>query len=537
MKKIIIGWVLAVLLVAGAATAATLPTDVLSDYKPLKGYIVKQLGDEYLIDLDAEDGLRRGDILTVITPGEELVHPVTQQIIGSLDSVKVFLRVEQIRAGFSHVLPLGEVSALAPGEPVVRFTQVPAAIVDDGAAPESLAAELRKALPHLDWTAAETPMLSFQIAQDRLKVLGADGTLLRSYELDVAKAASVAPVVKPTQPVSPIIRQQDLSQEGIWYGPNLKGAAIALVSGNFDGDENQELAVLLSGRLEVGRVEQGAYKEIASFEMTGGKPVALESIDLNGDGRDEIFLVTENGKDVLARELALVDNQVVVEAEVPWHVRKVTLPGEGELLLGQEADEVQLFSGKVFRVKREQGHLRKGDILPLPEPVNIYGFTPFVDERGELNYAFLSDTDYLKVANAAGETLWESEDYYGGSEVRVTRKDSARDEELLTFIRPRLLVNREGEILVSWNDGIRLMSRYRAYNESQLVALSWNGFVMNETWRTVVQKGYLADFALADVDHDGKDELATLVKFKRKGLLSGARSGVVVYELLGEATP
>ncbi|PLY12297.1 MAG: hypothetical protein C0624_01090 [Desulfuromonas sp.] len=537
MKRIIIMGIMILLVVAGYAGAVTIPPEVLSDYQPLEGYIVKQLGKDYLVDLDAEDGLHHGDILTVLASGEELVHPVTQQVIGTLEAVKVFLRVEKIHDGFSQVTPLDEAPELSPGEKVQRYALVPVAIDAGGEGAATLAGELREALPHLDWTGKVEPMISFKVLQGRLSALDPAGKLLCSYALeDEAIASDVAPQQQTAKTVSPIIHQQQQKQNGIWFGPNLKGAAIALVTGDVDGDGRQELAVLLNRQLEVGRIEQGSYQTIDSFEISGGKPIALEVIDLDGDNRDELYLVCENEDGVNSRVLAVVEKQVVVQGEVSWHLRKVTIPREGSVLLGQESSKVELFSGKIFRVSGEGGQLRKEAPLELPEQVNIYGFAPFLNEQGQLLYVYLSATDYLKVADVDGEVLWESDDYYGGSEVRVLRENEARDEEVMTFIRPRITVNREGEILVTWNDGIRLLSRYRAYNESQLVALSWNGFVMNEQWRTVVQKGYLADFSLADVDHDGKDELVTLVKFKRKGLLSGARSGVVFYELAGVAS-
>ena len=59
----------------------------------------------------------------------------------------------------------------------------------------------------------------------------------------------------------------------------------------------------------------------------------------------------------------------------------------------------------------------------------------------------------------------------------------------------------------------------------------WNGFTLNEIWRTATQPGYLGDFALADADNDGSPELVMAVKFNHAGLTTDARSSIVIYEL------
>jgi hypothetical protein len=87
------------------------------------------------------------------------------------------------------------------------------------------------------------------------------------------------------------------------------------------------------------------------------------------------------------------------------------------------------------------------------------------------------------------------------------------------------------EILAVQNDGQRMTANFREFKNSRIVSLAWNGFALVEQWQTAAQRGYLADFALADADNDGTDELVMAVKFKHKGMIDEARSAVVIYEL------
>jgi hypothetical protein len=87
------------------------------------------------------------------------------------------------------------------------------------------------------------------------------------------------------------------------------------------------------------------------------------------------------------------------------------------------------------------------------------------------------------------------------------------------------------KILLAQNEGQRVIKNLRLFNNSRLMAMDWNGFALLESWRTASQSGYLADFAAADADNDGKTELIMLVRFQRKGLIDKARSSIVIYDL------
>jgi hypothetical protein len=88
-----------------------------------------------------------------------------------------------------------------------------------------------------------------------------------------------------------------------------------------------------------------------------------------------------------------------------------------------------------------------------------------------------------------------------------------------------------GEILVAQNEGQRVVKNVPLYKNSRLVSLGWNGYSLVESWRTASQNGYMGDFAMADADNAGSEELVMIVRFQTKGLIDNARSSVVIYEM------
>ncbi len=132
--------------------------------------------------------------------------------------------------------------------------------------------------------------------------------------------------------------------------------------------------------------------------------------------------------------------------------------------------------------------------------------------------------------------MWESTEYFGGTESCFESSESAQLQlRRATCIGSRLIKTPNNEILAAQNVGVRIFDRYRKFTESRLVSLSWNGFQMVENWRTAGLKGYLGDYALADADNDGKQQLVMAVKFKHKNGIWRFLS--LCQKTIGPATP
>ena len=75
---------------AGSALARDLAQLEL-DFAPRTGCVVLSIGNEFLVDLDADQGLTAGDLLAVVEQGGDVIHPVTKEVIGTLDKTLAVL--------------------------------------------------------------------------------------------------------------------------------------------------------------------------------------------------------------------------------------------------------------------------------------------------------------------------------------------------------------------------------------------------------------------------------------------------------------
>ena len=540
------------LLMIPSTVLAELPTQLEKDFAPLDGYVVMPMGaNDYLIDLDASKGVRTGDIFSIIRPGEKITHPISGEIIGNLDGSKTFLLVTRLKSGYSYVQKIGGDGEVNKGDRIKRFDAIPARFSDTSNVDPGLKAELQSKLNRLDWLSDQSstnPLLIFERNPNSLQVKNYDGTSLFSYPL--AQLGTILPTNTTvlsgpvTVPVATASAAATSSEQGIiqnriestkiWYGADHKDEILGLRIDDFNNDGIIETALLLQKKLVISSYEGKQRKAISELPFSGGLTLlAIDSLDLNGNGKPEIFLSALKNGVPASQVYELEGNKLnKVATEIPFLFRRIEHPQQGPLVLGQKRRDLHTpFSGKPFTVTYTNGTYTEGATYPLPDKSIIYGMTPFVAENGTVGYAYLSSSDYIKIKSADGEELFESPDRYGGSEIIFKlQAEASRDQPISYFLPQRLLVV-NGEILVLQNEGQRYTQNWHRFDKSRLISLKWNGLSLDESWRTSDQSGQAADFEFADIDNDGQAELVLAVKFSHKDIFSSAKSAIVVYEM------
>lgn len=178
--------------------SAEIPEQLKKDFAPIKGTIIMPLGGEYLIDLDASSNLHEGDILTLITPGEKIIHPVTKKVLGTLDIAKGYLQVTQIKSGYSYAKLLSTDITPAKSDQVKRFEQVPA-LFESTRSENNLAGKLKTGLAYLHWlnsTDNTRPELFFTLTDNRLTVKNSAGAILKTYQYNAGKLSAPMPATE-----------------------------------------------------------------------------------------------------------------------------------------------------------------------------------------------------------------------------------------------------------------------------------------------------------------------------------------------------
>ncbi len=202
------------LIISGLPTAAiaALPEGLTQDFAPLDGYVIMPVNDEYLVDLDAAKGAGVGDLLSVSQAGEAIVHPISGEIIGTLNQKLAVLSITRIKSGYSYAQVVSGDKSLSKGTPVKRFAGLSARFNGHGVVAADTYLELAAALPDLDWQGHSTAALAsevtatdllFTLTATTLEVYNAAGQRLRSYPLSTPAASEV--LANPTPASAPPI--------------------------------------------------------------------------------------------------------------------------------------------------------------------------------------------------------------------------------------------------------------------------------------------------------------------------------------------
>ena len=449
---------------------------------PLSGYVIQPEGDEFLIDLDARQQIAVGDLFTAFRPGEKIIHPITGEVLGTHDSVKGVLKVSRIKEGYSICTPVGVHAGIQRGDVIRR-------IVTPGE-------------PQLQQTAAP---------------------------IAPAPAAAAESIV--------VNRTVENVAGTLWTSAPFTGTPVGVEVGDFDGDGLQEIAIAFTDRVEIGRLKNGTYQHLATMKIgVGTRSYALDAVDLNRDGRPELYVSAATaGSSLVGAVIESIDGRYrITRKDLPWHMRRMNLPGEGVALLGQRfGSRGKVFGGPIFRIQFRDGTLVEGPAYEVPKGINLYDFTPLTTGNGQKLFAVVGDDHYLSIVAADGKQLGVSGEAVGGSEAYIEMNDFVPNggEGQYIYVKPRVEQNDKGEIVVPVNSGFSALSRIKIYTKSSLKALTWDGSALREAWHSAPEKSCLADYRFAAADNSGKNSILTIVAFPDISIFDARKSVLHVYPL------
>jgi hypothetical protein len=385
------GWIKTTALIGAAVLLFALPAfagfeeDVARDLAPKTATLISPapVGGEWLIDVDAVQGVQTGDLFAVILKGAPIVHPVTKQTIGNLETVKAVLRVTKVKNGYSYVAPVSPVEDLKAGETARRFSGLPAIFWDYTGKGESVLTTLQGALPDLHWqsyaaaqaskpeqaqpVAGLEPGLVFVLTAQGLAVKDHAMQPLRFYrpeQLGMAPAtAAVAAApgpglggpgfIVPQQPVQ--ATQPAPAAPAIIAASNQAAAMPGRASG---GPQSMRGGLIYNTQFENrDGVWYGPRQE--------GHPVGLEVGDMDGDGKKEVAVAYKDRLEISRIETGSL--RLIAKYEFPVSRKALTLDAFD--LNGDGRTELYLSAVQMLEVRSLLLELRDGKIMAVNQDI------------------------------------------------------------------------------------------------------------------------------------------------------------------------
>ena len=530
MKRTIFCMVVLLLMSSLCAAAddplAKLKNETLQFFSPVSGKIVHVEGNTITFTVDDKEPLRPGMRLNILSEGEPFRHPVTREILGKVESHAGKAEVKDVKGDqVSGVVVEGTAKE---GDRVrISETKVRMVFIQEKKVDWYLGDDLYRKLK----TSGRMEMLDTGLetgdettATAEAKKLGAEvlllltakeadkGTLLREQLFWAADGSRFYDAeVKVDVAFTKDLRFgaeffTPLSGEAI-FKYSLPYSARFVVTGDFDGDGQQEIAVSTGKDIRT-YLPAGDLQPL--WELKGARlddHVWVDTIDTNRNGRDELVitmissgnlpntgdsLVTpvEPG-DVVSVVYELVGSEFKKIGEVNYFLRRA-----GTSLIGQTYSSSDGFKDDVFTVVWDGGY-KRGDKVTLPKGITIYDYVGIEGPDKEQALFSYDEKGFLNVYNDKGIRIWRSGSDTGGFITTFKKPAPASYIDAGEWSIKDRLLTRGKEVLVVQRIPLANMAKGIGYKSSLIKSYWWNGFSMDE--RAIVEDvpGTLLDYALA----------------------------------------
>jgi hypothetical protein len=505
--------------------------ETLSYFIPLTGTVTSVEDKSVIINLGTEDSVKPGMRFRIIREVAPFKHPVTKETIGNLESPVGMVEIKEVSADSSTAdLVEGEatigdkvrISAMTVNmlfcqsrdidwyladsyyrklKGTKRFTMIDTSLETEDPSAVIEEAQQLKADVAVLLTAQATE--SETLLKQKLYWVS-DGTLL--HEMEATMEASYAKELKFGEDFFTYHKEEAILKFDLPYSSHL------IATGDVNGDGNHEIILCTNSKIRIYTLGVDLQPALGGVTIGGSsleEYLWIESIDYNGNGRDEVIVTTMRNKTIKSYIYELHGTEFTLQYEDDVFMRKI-----GNRLIAQDYSSTLGFDGAVFYIVWE-GEYKHGDELELPKGINIYDFVYADDpQAGKVILAY-DENGFLNLYDSHGLKLWRSESNTGGfltefkksySPARSTQVKTDMEafvdssEEMIDrgewAIKDRLFII-NNEILFVLRNPLLESMKLIGYKNSQIKNLWWNGLSMEEGVFIDNVSGTILDYTVA----------------------------------------
>lgn len=279
-------------------------------------------------------------------------------------------------------------------------------------------------------------------------------------------------------------------------------------AGDLNGDGVDEIVLLTNSALIIYATAEGQFQMVATVDLPNHlRYLSATMADLNNNGFQEIYISGSNGDIPDSSALEWTGKKAsFLFQHVPYYLRVLTAPGQAPLLLGQTTLAGQLGGAVIARMGLDpQRGVVMGQPFPLPKGFNIFDFAQAdINGDGSKETIAINSDNTMQVFSAAGSLLWSSSEQFGATNnfFGTLSSNSTEDKETV-YSRTRIVISDldldgVNDVLVGRNrlETVKFMPNLRYFDGSSITALKWEKGALTPLWETRKKPGYTVNYQM-----------------------------------------
>ena len=490
---------------------------VLSYFYPASGVIAGVDNKVVKVDFRTEKSFKKGMRFSVFREGKPFYHPVTKKPIGKAE--ELIGKIEINKSGEGVYL-----CSIVNGEPktgdIARITssRIKIAFFQDRQADWALSEMFYnslKASGRFNFLESYAKTYSPEELSGLARELGAeavlffstpvkDGNFFLNVKLFWAEdASSFAEIeeeagpdfIKKTASENEIISIETIGREP-WSSFNLAAGKL-IAMGDVDGNGEKELVISDGFNIQIYSYKREP-KEIWLIKGSPGDThLSIDVLDLNGNGRAEIFVASLKNKRTMNSFVLEYDPEAGYKRiweNAPYAIRVIN-----NTLFMQEFTLYGQFSGHVYKGVWKDGRYQTGAPAKLPEEVDIYGFTGVDWQNSDKSDILAFDDDGYLNLYSENKSVWRSKTYYMKFNISFDKENKfeVSSSGNKWVVKGRLLTvnTKHGQnVLVIKKVPFLANVPGLGYKKAEVYSLWWDGATMNETLILSGISGTVSDY-------------------------------------------
>jgi hypothetical protein len=509
---------LALLASYGDSYAEDNPLDKMRDetvafFKPMSGKITAVDGGRVTVDIGVRDSVKAGMRFTILREEAAFRHPVTKQPLGNLESLIGQLEISEAGSDKSYG---SVIQGTAKDGDKIRISEVKVNLLfcqskdTDWQMADSYHRKLKETdrfnIIDTDLESDnpseilnEAKRLKADVALNLISSQGASGAELLQRLFYVSDGRQFSEIKAGVNAAL----AKDLRFGEEFFKTEKKDASLELdlpmdakliATGDIDADGKKE--ILLSNGKEILFYNLGSDLQPALGGLTIKSSALddhlwLDTIDLNGNGRDEVVVTSMKGDEIISYIYELKGPELVLLFQEKGFLRRLD-----KGLIGQAYSRAEGYDGAVSEIFWD-GTYKKGPQLKLPVGINIYDFVYLNDSsRGRLTVAY-DEKGYVNIYDGSGLKLWQSKTKTGGFLTSFPRPSPSTGPDKGDWtVKDRLIV-KDSQVLSVERTPLLKMVKGLGYRNSRIKDLRWNGLSAEDNVLIDDISGPLFDYTVA----------------------------------------